>query len=62
MTQSRSKPDSISNWLDDILDGIGKRGSSFTDVDWISHNLYVSHDGGAPDDHRFLFKIGRAHV
>ena len=45
MTQLLKFPDAISNYFDRILRGIGKRGSSFSNVDAISH------DG---DTHRFL--------
>ena len=47
MTQLRKFRDNVSNYFDDIERGIGKRGSSFTDVDALSH------DG---DTGRFLFR------
>ena len=47
MTQLRKHRDAISNYFDQIERGIGKRGSTFTDVD------AVSHDG---DTRRFLFR------
>lgn len=39
MTQLRHDPDNISNYFDKILEGIGHRGSSFMDVDAVSHDL-----------------------
>jgi len=51
MTQLRKFRDSISNYFDEIERGIGKRGSTFTDVD------AVSHDG---DTGRFLFREFKA--
>ena len=39
--------ESISNYFDEILEGIGKRGSSFMDVDAVSHDK---------DTHRFIFQ------
>jgi hypothetical protein len=47
VTQLRKFRDSISNYFDDVLVGIGRRGSSFMDVDAITH------DG---DTDRFLFQ------
>ncbi len=47
MTQLRKFRDSISNYFDEIERGIGKRGSTFTDIDACSHDL---------DTHRFLFR------
>ena len=47
MTQLRKHRDAISNYFDQLERGIGKRGSTFTDVD------AVSHDG---DTQRFLFR------
>jgi len=47
MTQLRKFRDSISNYFDDLERGIGKRGSTFTDVDAISHDK---------DTRRFLFR------
>lgn len=38
MTQLRFHPGSISNYFDVVLAGIGKRGSSFSDIDAISHD------------------------
>ena len=48
MTQLRKFPDDISNYFDEIEKGIGKRGSSFSNLD------AVSHDGDKPE--RFLFR------
>ena len=45
MTQLRNFRDSISNYFDGVLRGIGKRGSSFSDIDAVSHDR---------DTHRFL--------
>lgn len=45
VTQRRNDPDSIRNHFDRIAEGIGHRGSSFSDLDAISH------DGRT---HRFL--------
>lgn len=47
MTQLRNNPASISNYFDEIERGVGKRGSTFTDIDGVSHDL---------DTHRFLFR------
>jgi hypothetical protein len=47
VTQLRKYRDSISNYFDDVLRGIGKRGSSFADVDAITHDK---------DGNRFLFQ------
>lgn len=47
MTQLRKFRDSISNYFDTLTQGIGKRGSSFMDVDAVSHDK---------DTHRFLFQ------
>ena len=47
MTQRRNNRDAISNYFDKIEKGIGKRGSSFTDVDGMSHDR---------DGHKFLFR------
>jgi hypothetical protein len=47
MTQLRKFPHAISNYFDEIERGIGKRGSTFSDVDAISHDL---------DTKRFLFR------
>lgn len=47
MTQYRKDKDAISNYFDRLEEGIGKRGSSFTDLDG------VSHDG---DTDRFLVR------
>jgi len=38
MTQLRYHPGSISNYFDAILGGIGHRGSSFSDIDAVSHD------------------------
>jgi hypothetical protein len=38
MTQIRCAPASISNYFDDLLKGIGHRGSSFTDIDAATHD------------------------
>lgn len=38
MTQLRFHPRSISNYFDKILHGIGHRGSSFSDIDAVSHD------------------------
>ena len=45
MTQLLKFRDSISNYFDRILSGIGKRGSSFSDIDAVTHDR---------DTHRFL--------
>lgn len=47
MTQLRKFRDSISNYFDNLTKGIGKRGSSFMDVDAVSHDK---------DTGRFLFQ------
>lgn len=47
MTQYRDEPDRVSNQFDKWLKGIGKRGSSFTDVDALTHDEH---------DDRFLFQ------
>ena len=47
MTQRRNHFDAVSNYFDDIERGIGKRGSSFTDIDGMSHDR---------DGDRFLFR------
>lgn len=47
MTQLRKFRDSISNYFDNLERGIGKRGSTFTDVDAITHDA---------DTKRFLFR------
>lgn len=47
MTQYRDDPDRISNYFDKLLSGLGKRGSSFTDVDALTHDM---------DTDRFLFQ------
>ena len=46
MTQLRKFRDAISNYFDDVLRGIGKRDSSFMDMDAVSHDK---------DTGRFLF-------
>lgn len=38
MTQRRNDRDAISNYFDWLLRGIGHRGSSFTDVDALTHD------------------------
>lgn len=38
MTQLRKFRDSVSNYFDELERGIGKRGSTFTDVDAITHD------------------------
>lgn len=38
MTFRRNDPDAISNYFDALLHGIGHRGSSFTDVDAVTHD------------------------
>lgn len=38
MTQLRRDPKAISNYFDELLHGIGHRGSSFTDIDAITHD------------------------
>lgn len=47
MTILRKDPDGISSYFDRLFQGVGHRGSSFTDVD----RLEVVHDGGTD---RFL--------
>lgn len=47
MTQLRKYPHAISNFFDEIEKGLGKRGSTFTDIDGISHDK---------DTKRFLFR------
>ena len=47
MTVLRKHRDSISNYFDAIERGVGKRGSTFTDVDAVSHDS---------DTDRFLFR------
>lgn len=47
MTQLRKFRDSISNYFDEVERGIGKRGSTFTDVDAVTHDM---------DTGRFLFR------
>jgi len=47
MTQLRKCKCGISNYFDTILGGIGHRGSSFTDVDAVTHDVRT---------HRFLFQ------
>ena len=45
VTQLRSDLDALSNYFDGLLKGIGKRGSSFTDVDSCAWRLSaLSHD------------------
>lgn len=38
MTQLRRNASSISNYFDSLFDGVGHRGSSFSDCDWIAHD------------------------
>jgi len=38
VTQLRNNPTSLSNYFDRLLNGIGHRGSSFTDVDALTHD------------------------
>ena len=38
MTQLLREPDNISNHFDDLFNGIGHRGSSFTNVDGLIHD------------------------
>jgi len=38
MTQIRRDPGALSNYFDRLLEGIGHRGSSFTDIDAASHD------------------------
>ena len=47
MTQLRKFRDDVSNYFDEVERGIGKRGSTFTDVDAITHDK---------DTGRFLFR------
>jgi hypothetical protein len=47
MTQRRNDPDRLSNYFDRLLQGIGHRGSSFSDVDAITHDEFGD---------RFLFQ------
>lgn len=47
MTQLRKFRDSISNYFDEIERGVGHRGSTFTDVDAVSHDAQTR---------RFLFR------
>lgn len=47
MTQLRSDKHAISNYFDRLTEGIGKRGSSFMDLDAVSHDK---------DTRRFLFQ------
>lgn len=39
MTQLRKQKDAISNYFDGLLEGIGHRGSSFTDLDAVTHDM-----------------------
>jgi hypothetical protein len=47
MSVLRSNPAAISNYFDALIRGLGKRGSTFTDCDAITHDL---------DTKRFLFQ------
>lgn len=38
MTQLRSHRDALSNHFDKLFDGIGHRGSSFSDIDMVAHD------------------------
>ena len=38
MTQLRRDREALSNYFDQILEGLGKRASSFTDIDAVSHD------------------------
>lgn len=38
MTELRCNPQALSNWFDRALAGIGHRGSSFSDVDAVTHD------------------------
>jgi hypothetical protein len=38
VTQLRRDPSAISNYFDDVLRGVGHRGSSFTDLDACTHD------------------------
>jgi len=38
VTQLRREPGAISNWFDELERGLGKRGSTFTNLDAISHD------------------------
>lgn len=46
MTQLRKDADAISNYFDALTEGLGKRGSSFMDIDAVAHDK---------DSGRFLF-------
>lgn len=52
MTTYRKDPDAISNWFNALLDGVGHRGSSFTDIDSVVVAA-LTHDGRS---RRFLFQ------
>lgn len=47
MTQLRKFRDDISNYFDDLERGVGKRGSTFTDIDAVTHDY---------ETRRFLFR------
>lgn len=47
MTILRRDPSAISNYFNNLLSGLGKRGSSFADVDAVTHDA---------DTDRFLFQ------
>jgi hypothetical protein len=44
VTQLECDPHALSNWFDDVLRGIGRRGSSFTDIDRLTVRG-CTHDG-----------------
>ncbi len=52
MTIYRKDPDAVSNWFNAQLEGLGHRGSSFTDVDSVVISA-LTHDGSS---RRFLFQ------
>jgi hypothetical protein len=54
MTQLRRDPGHIGNWFERLYDGIGFRGSSFSDVDKIDLDA-ITHDQGPPC-HRYLIQ------
>lgn len=54
MTQLRANPYSLTNYFDDVLRGVGARGSSFSDIDRIdAAPVVITHDGPT---HRFLIQ------
>ena len=52
MTFRRNDPNGLSNYFDQLLNGIGHRGSSFSDVDAITHDEVAD---------RFLFQEFKRH-